>query len=120
MARLLADEQFDLKVVNALRRLGHDVETVRQHSVTKSGDGMQDEDVLSLSRAERRTLVTENFSDFKPLHERKVAHWGIIACSPANREPARARAKRIEALLKSNQGHIKQHFVRLYSWKGHR
>jgi len=115
MARLLADEQFDLKVVNALRRLGHDVATVRQRSANKSGDGIQDADVLGIARAERRILLTENVADFKALHEERVPHAGIIACSPANREPARNRAKRIDALIKSNRGRIKQHFIRLHT-----
>jgi hypothetical protein len=117
MARLLADEHFDVKVVNHLRRLGHDVATVRQHSAKKSGDGMADVDVLSLVRAQRRILLTENVADFKALHEASIPHAGIIACSPANDEPPRSRAKRIENEIKSRGRHMKQQFVRLYSWK---
>ncbi|HEV2968672.1 MAG TPA: DUF5615 family PIN-like protein [Pirellulales bacterium] len=116
MARLLADEHFDFNVANHLRSLGHDVATVRQHSSNKSGDGMEDEDVLALARAERRVLLTENISDFKSLHDSRIPHAGIIACSPAGDEPARDRAKRIAEVLRSHGRHIKQQWVRLHSW----
>ncbi len=117
MARLLADEHFDIAVVNRLRRLGHDVETVRQLADDKSGKGMEDDHILRYARGNRRVVLTENVSDFKALHEARIPHAGIIACSPANKEPASARAARIDRVLRSHGRSIKQQFVRIHSWR---
>ncbi|MFQ5668794.1 MAG: DUF5615 family PIN-like protein [Candidatus Binatia bacterium] len=47
MARLLADENFPLPVVEELRRLGHDVTTINEAG--KAGQSVADEDVLGLA-----------------------------------------------------------------------
>ena len=43
MCRLLADEHFPVKIVYFLRKLGHDVVTVREVGISKSGDSIPDD-----------------------------------------------------------------------------
>lgn len=43
MARLYADEHFPVAIVYVLRRLGHDVITVRETGLSKTGEGTPDE-----------------------------------------------------------------------------
>lgn len=79
-ARLLADEHFDVRVCNQLRALGHDVLTVRQACESKSGDGVEDHEVLQFALRERRVLLTDNRKDFRHLATETPWHEGIIAC----------------------------------------
>lgn len=77
MAKILADEHFPVRIQDRLRRLGHDVTTVRQYDENKSGDGKSDEEVLRIATAEGRAVLTMNKKDFKALHEARVigAHY---------------------------------------------
>ena len=79
MARLYADENFPLPVVDKLRELGHDVLTI--HQTGKAGQRTPDEIVLTDARAERRAVLTHNRKHFKSLHTSQPEHAGIIACS---------------------------------------
>lgn len=77
MARLYADEQFPLPVVEHLRNLGHDVLTVQE-----SGNaGFADPRVLALAIAHERAVLTQNRRDFMRLHRLQPLHAGIIACT---------------------------------------
>jgi predicted nuclease of predicted toxin-antitoxin system len=53
--RFLADESCDARVVEALRRAGHDV-----LAVAESAAGAGDPDILAWSRRDQRILVTED------------------------------------------------------------
>jgi predicted nuclease of predicted toxin-antitoxin system len=59
--RLLADECLDGRLVQGLRRAGHDVATVREMS-----EGEPDRVILDRACDERRTLITED-KDFGDL-----------------------------------------------------
>jgi len=61
MARLYADEDFPLPVVDELRRLGHDVRTVQEAG--RGGQQVPDADVLKDAIAEKRILPTRPVSD---------------------------------------------------------
>ena len=79
MAKLYANENFPLPVVEELRRLGHDVLTIQE-----AGDARQsvsDEQVLAFATAEGRVLVTLNRKHFIRLHNAYPDHAGIIACT---------------------------------------
>jgi predicted nuclease of predicted toxin-antitoxin system len=58
MARLYADENFPLPVVEELRKLGHDVLTA--HEAGNTGKQLPDEDVLAFAVKEERLLLTLN------------------------------------------------------------
>ena len=79
MAKVYANENFPLPVVEELRRLGHDVLTI--HESGKAGQAMSDQDVLAFSCTEGRMLLTFNRRHFIRLHLLQHDHCGIIACS---------------------------------------
>ena len=79
MARLYANENFPLPVVDRLRQLGHEVLTVQQTG--KVGQAWPDEAVLSFALAEDRILLTLNRRHFVRLHSAGTPHAGVIACT---------------------------------------
>jgi hypothetical protein len=79
MARLYADENFPLPVVQELRRLGHDVLTT--HEAGQSGQAISDDAVLEFARSDHRTVLTINRRHFVRLHSASPEHEGIIVCS---------------------------------------
>jgi len=79
MARLYADEQFPLPVVEFLRTLGHDVLTVQEAG--NAGLGIPDPDVLAFAVSNERAVLTLNRFDFIGLHARQPDHAGIIVCT---------------------------------------
>lgn len=79
MANLYANENFPLAVVEALRRLGHDVLTVPEAGY--DNQRISDDAVLAFAVAQHRALVTINRRDFIQLHRRQPAHYGIIVCT---------------------------------------
>jgi uncharacterized protein with PIN domain len=79
MARLHANENFPLPVVEGLRLLGHDVLTIRESN--RAGQSEPDDSVLEFSCAERRILLTLNRKHFIRLHAQRPDHAGIIVCS---------------------------------------
>jgi hypothetical protein len=99
MALLYADEHLPVQVVYRLRRLGHDVLTVRQTSRNKSGDAVDDEHVLIYATMRNRAVVTENCADFRRLHCIYPGHKGIIACR--QHSDWKAQAKMIDAAIRA-------------------
>lgn len=79
MARLYANENFPLPVVEGLRRLGHDVLTVLE--VGKADMAETDEAVLAYACSESRILLTLNRKHFVRLHGDHPDHAGIVVCS---------------------------------------
>lgn len=79
MARLYADENFPLPVVEELRRLGHDVLTT--HEAGQAGRAIPDEAVLAFAHAEHRAVLTLNRKHFIRLHLAQLEHIGIIVCT---------------------------------------
>jgi hypothetical protein len=79
MARLYANENFPLPVVDELRRLGHDVLTI--HETGQANQSLSDEQVLVFANSEGRMLLTMNRKHFIRLHNEKQTHCGIIACT---------------------------------------
>ena len=77
MARLYADEQFPLPVVQILRDFGHNVLTVQE--AEKTGDS--DAEVLAFAVNENRAVLTQNRRHFIKLHLEKANHNGIIVCT---------------------------------------
>jgi predicted nuclease of predicted toxin-antitoxin system len=78
VARLLADENVPLLVVEELRTHGHDVVTL---AASLLSTGISDAEVLARARVEQRAVVTLNRRDFFRLHREQPDHEGIIACT---------------------------------------
>jgi hypothetical protein len=96
MARLYADEDFPLPVVEELRRLGHDVLTVQEAG--RGNQGIDDATVLADATADQRTVLTHNDVDFRRLHRQGVPHEGIISCTQDSQNPI-GLAQRVHAAI---------------------
>jgi predicted nuclease of predicted toxin-antitoxin system len=79
MAGILADEDFSLRVVEELRRLGHDVVTVR--ALGLANRGVDDSSILVAATQNVRAVVTYNRRHFGRLHLSDANHAGIIVCT---------------------------------------
>jgi hypothetical protein len=79
VARLFADENFPFPVVEAPRRIGHDVVTVADAG--SAGQALTDRSILALATADQRAVVTLNRRHFVRLHAAEPNHAGIIVCS---------------------------------------
>jgi hypothetical protein len=79
VAGFYADENFRYPVVEALRRLGHDVLTCQEDDL--AGKRTPDDVVLERARKANRILITQNRGDFKKLHGRGRPHTGIVLCT---------------------------------------
>ena len=85
MARLYADEDFPLPVVEELRRLGHDVRTVQEAG--RANQSIDDATVLADATADQRAVLTHNHADFRRLHRKGLLHQGIISCTQDRWDP---------------------------------
>jgi predicted nuclease of predicted toxin-antitoxin system len=79
MARLYANENFPLPVVQALRQAGHDVITVAETG--KAERSWPDEEVLEFATQDNRAVLTLNRKHFLRLHRERPDHAGIILCT---------------------------------------
>ena len=103
MARLYANENFPLRVVTELRRMGHDVVTVRETG--KANNATPDSEILEFERAERRTLLALNRRHFITLH-------GLNQIMPASwcvRSIRTSQLKRSESM---------RHWLFMSTWQG--
>ena len=99
MARLYANENFPVPVVEELRRLGHDVLTI--HETGRGGQAIPDVEVIRFASADGRAVVTLNRKHFIALHESHRPHAGIIVCT-LDLDFVR-QAQRIHQALSSNE-----------------
>ena len=76
---LYADENFPFRVVQELRRLGHDVLTALEDG--RANQSIPDKDLLARATAQERALLTLNRLDFKRLHRETPNHAGIVICT---------------------------------------
>ena len=86
MARLYADENVPLEVVERLRALGHDVLTA--HEAGQANQRIEDDAVLRFAAGINRSVLTINRKDFKRLHRELPTHSGIVICTESRDYPA--------------------------------
>ena len=108
MARLFADENFPLPVVEALRRLGHDVMTT--DDAGKAGQSLTDEAVLDCAGADGRAVLSLNRKHFIRLHGTDRDHAGIVVCTFDL--DFGAQAKRIHAAIEARP-QLSRHLLRV-------
>lgn len=109
MTRLYADENFPLRVVEELRRLGHDVLTAFEDG--RANQAISDEDLLARATEAGRAVLTLNRVDFKRLHRHHPDHDGIIICTE---DPDRVgQAGRVATAL-DQAGELKGLLIRVY------
>ena len=99
MAFLYADENFNRRVVDDLRRLGHDVRTAYQ--ARRANQRIPDPQVLAFATAQGRAVLTFNHWHYVRLHQMVIlgggSHSGIIVCTEDN--DAQALALRIHQAI---------------------
>jgi hypothetical protein len=95
LALFYADENFRYPVVEALRRLEHDVLTCQEAG--RAGSGIEDDVVLAEALALGRIVLTQNRKHFIRLHDAGHPHVGIVVCT-FDRD-AEALAGRIDAAV---------------------
>jgi len=79
MARLYANENFPLPVVEKLRAVGHDIITVAETG--KAEQAWPDDDVLEFAAHDDRAILTLNRKHFIRLHNQQAPHAGIVVCT---------------------------------------
>lgn len=105
---LYADENFPLRVVEELRRLGHDVITAFEDG--KANQSITDKDLLARATELHRVVLTLNRFDFKRLHLQMPDHAGIVICTE---DPHRVgQARRISESVAS--GEVRGRLIRVY------
>lgn len=106
---LYADENFPLRVVKELRRLGHDIITAYEDG--RANQSVTDRQLLERATELDRSLLTLNRSDFKRLHFDFPEHAGIIICTE---DPDRyGQAQRISESI-AVTGELSGRLVRVY------
>ena len=90
MAFLYTNENFPVRVTNALRALGHDVLTSQEAG--QANQAIADAEVLRFAAAQGRALLTINRRDFSRLHRISPVHEGIVVCTPRPRHTGPGRA----------------------------
>lgn len=98
MARLYANENFPLPVVEELRQLGHDVLTIQDTG--RAARAVPDEEVLAFAVRDQRAMLTLNRKHFVQLHRTRPDHSGIIVCT-FDRDFI-AQARRIDMAIKED------------------
>ena len=90
--RLLLDEMYPSVVAERLRARGHDVVAVTERPELRS---LADGEVFTVGERERRTVVTENVTDFASiadsLDERGQTHFGSVLIDPVKYRRGQSR-----------------------------
>ena len=77
--KLYSDENFPLRTVFELRKLGHDVLTATDDG--RANLAIPDADVVRRASELGRAVITLDRLDFKRLHNQNPIHSGIIICT---------------------------------------
>lgn len=111
MLRLYADENFELPVIEILRRKGYDILTAKDAG--NAGLGIPDEAVLAFAIQENRAVITLNRGDFIKLHKYDSTHCGIVVCTSTKRRDDRENfANRIDLAL-GNRESLQGELIRI-------
>lgn len=78
MARLYANENLAIDLVEALRKFNHDI--LSSYDAGQANQGIPDDEVLEYATLNDRSVITFNRDDFVALHRNGVSHAGIIIC----------------------------------------
>jgi Domain of unknown function (DUF5615) len=98
MARLFADENFPLPVVDELWRPGHDTLTVEDPGL--AGQSVPDDAILDTATVLRRAVLTPNRRHVVRLHGERPHHAGIVVCT-FDLDFVGQAARRIDDLLRT-------------------
>ena len=78
--KLYLNENLSWKIAFALRQLGYDVISSYEAGLNESSDPIQ----MAFAVSEKRTIITNNFADFRALDDdyyaRGETHYGVVFC----------------------------------------
>lgn len=103
MADLFADEDVPFGLQRVLRRLGYNVQTVRDFCQNPRGDGWGDLEVLRFARERGWVTITCNADDFQALHHQCPWHTGIIIIKAYEGDGEKAHGRRLDDLIRGVQ-----------------
>jgi predicted nuclease of predicted toxin-antitoxin system len=104
---LYADENFPLRVIEELRRLGVDVLTAFEDG--RGNKSIADPVILARAIELGRAILTMNRLDFKRLYYEVAEHAGIVICTE---DPDRVgQAQRIAEAI---TGDLQRKLIRIY------
>jgi predicted nuclease of predicted toxin-antitoxin system len=106
---LYADENFPLRVVEELRRLGQDVLTAFEDG--KANQSITDQELLARATELSRAVLTLNRLDFKRLHRSAPNHSGIIICTE-DRDRVGQALRIAESIV--DAGELQGRLIRVY------
>lgn len=87
MASLYSNENFPKRVLDELRRLGHDVLT--SYEAGRANQRIPDDQILAFATEQNRVVLTLNRSDFIRLHQdSQGAHPGIVVRTRDDADPS--------------------------------
>jgi predicted nuclease of predicted toxin-antitoxin system len=100
--RLLLGEMLSPAIARELRGRGHDVLAIADHP---GWVALSDPEVMTLARTERRTVITNNLRDYRPLHADAITpggpgHFGMIFM-PSTYRRTKEDTRRIIAALEA-------------------
>lgn len=108
-SRLYSNENFDQRVVIALREMGHDVLTSLEAG--RANQRIPDQEVLEFAKSAARAVLTFNRLHFLRLHRSKNGeHEGIIVCSTD--ADTHALARRIDQSIR-DAGELNRQLLRV-------
>lgn len=98
--RLVLDEHYSPSIARQLRKRRHDVVSAAETDVLRS---REDPELLAWAVSQRRGVVSENASDFRPIHEEYLMqgkrHYGIILTNARRFPRTRAGTGRLVKAL---------------------
>ncbi len=110
MASIYSNENCPKRVVEELRRLGHDILT--SYEAGRANQRIPDDQVLAFATELHRVVITLNRLDFIRLHQQtQGAHAGIIVCTRDDANPL-SFAARIHATLMTS-GNLDGQLIRV-------
>ncbi|MCU0345307.1 MAG: DUF5615 family PIN-like protein [Saprospiraceae bacterium] len=109
MAKIYADENFNLKSIARLKELGHDVLT--PHDTGQANQRVPDPNVLDYALKTERIVLTFDRKDYARLHLQYPAHHGIIICKQDT--DFNALALRIHLAIEAAKGDLHNQILRI-------
>lgn len=106
---LYADENFPIRVVEELRKRGHDVLTAYDDG--RGNRSIPDSEILARTTVLGRAVMTLDRADFKRLHRENPNHSGIVICTE---DPDRIRQAALISNAIETAGNVTGQLIRVY------
>lgn len=103
--KFLTDENIGFGVINPLRKLGYDIQSILEIS-----PGLSDTEVLAYANSEERILLTADKDFGELVYSKKLVHSGIILLRLEN-DSAKNKYNILRTLLKEHRKELEKSFT---------